>query len=90
MTDLNNPGTEGQYPDTKTELTSVKLWTSYNYSQQLSYRLGFWFEEYTADNWAVDGLQPYDPAAVEGTLLLGNETLDYNAYVITASASYRY
>ena len=54
------------------------------------YKLGFWFEDYSADNWAVDGLQPYDPLAVENTLLLGNTTLDYNVYVITASAIYRY
>ncbi len=90
MKDLIAPGTEGQYPDTKTELTSVKLWTSYNHSKQLAYKLGFWFEDYTADNWMVDGLQPYDPLAVENTLLLGNETLDYNVYVITVSATYRY
>ena len=90
MKDLINPGAEGQYPDTKTQLTSVKLWTDYNYSKNLSYKLGFWFEDYTADNWAVDGLEPYDPLAVENTLLLGNETLDYDVYVITVSATYRY
>ena len=90
MRDLAVPGTAGQYPETKTELTSVKLWTSYHHSKQLAYKLGFWFEEYSADNWAIDGLLPYDPAAVENTLLLGNETLDYNVYVITASASYRF
>lgn len=90
MKDLVNPGTEDQYPDTKTALTSVKLWTSYNYSKQLAYKLGYWFEQYSADNWAVDGLQPYDPATVANTLLLGNETLDYSVYVITVSVSYRY
>ena len=90
MKDLLNPGTEDQYPDTKTELTSVKLWTSYNHSKQLSYRLGYWFEEFSADNWAVDGLQPYDPTTAAGILLLGNETLDYNVHVITASASYKF
>jgi len=90
MKSLAVPGTEGQYPDTKTELASVKLWTDYNYSKQLVYKVGLWFEEYSADNWAVDGLQPYDPAAVENVLLLGNETLDYNVYVLTASLSYRY
>ena len=90
MKDLFAPGTEGQYPDTKTELTSVKLWTNYNHSKQLSYKLGFWFEDYTADNWAVDGLQPYDPLVVENTLLLGDEALDYDVYVITLSASYKY
>ncbi len=90
MKNLTAAGTEGQYPDTKTALTSVKLWGNYNYSKQLSYKLGMRFEEYSADNWAVDGLLPYDPAAVEGSLLLAGDTLDYNVYVITASASYRY
>ena len=91
MIDMNAPGPAIiQYPDTKTELTSVKLWTSYNQSKELSYKLGLWFEDYSADNWAVDDLQPYDPLAVENTLLLGNETLDYSVYVITVSASYRY
>jgi len=90
MIDLTAPGTAGQYPDTKTELTSVKLWSSYHHSKQLAYKLGLWFEEYSADNWAIDGLLPYDPAAVEDTLLFGNETLDYNVYVVTVSASYRF
>jgi MtrB/PioB family decaheme-associated outer membrane protein len=90
MKDQNNPGAASQYPNTRTKLTSVKLWSGYNYSEQLSYKLGFWFEDYSADNWAIDGLQPYDPAAVENTLLLGNKTLDYNVYVITVSASYKY
>jgi hypothetical protein len=71
-------------------MTSVKLWSSYHHSKQLAYNLGLWFEEYSADNWAIDGLLPYDPAAVENTLLFGNETLDYNVYVVTVSASYRF
>ena len=89
MKDLVNPGTESQYPDTETTLTSVKLWTSYNHSKQLSYKLGYWFEDYSAVNWN-DGLQPYDPTTAANILLLGNETLDYNVYVITASASYKF
>lgn len=89
MSDLANPGSENQFPDTRTELTSVKLWTDYHYSKQLAYKLGYWYEEYSADNWAVDGLQAYNPN-VDGILLLGNETLDYNVSVITVSASYRF
>ncbi len=90
MKDIVNPGSEDQYPDNKTALTSVKLWTSYDYSKQLVYKLGYWFEDYSADNWAVDGLIPYDQTAVANTLLLGSETLDYNVYVVTVSASYRF
>jgi MtrB/PioB family decaheme-associated outer membrane protein len=90
MQDTYNPGTENQYPDTKTTLTSLKLWTSYDVSRQLSYKLGYRYERYSADNWAIDGLQPYDPLVAADILLLGNEALDYDVHVITASASYRF
>jgi MtrB/PioB family decaheme-associated outer membrane protein len=90
MIDAINPGTEDQYPDTKTTLASFKLWTSYDVSRQLTYKLGYRYEKYSADNWAVDGLQPYDPLEAANILLLGNETLDYSVYVVTASASYRF
>lgn len=90
LRDLAAIGTETQFPDITTALTSLKLWTRYNHSKHLAYKLGFRFENYSADNWAVDGLQPYDPAVVRNALLLGNETLDYNVYVITVSASYKF
>ena len=48
------------------------------------------FEEYLADNWAVDGLAPYDPSVVQNTLLLGQKTMDYEVRVFTVSASYRF
>lgn len=89
MSDLVNPGSEDQFPDTRTELTSVKLWTDYHYSKQLVYKLGYWYEDYSADNWAIDGLQAYNPT-VDSILLLGNETLDYSVNVFMVSASYHY
>jgi len=90
MKDFQNPGTESQYPDNNTELTSIKLWTDYNYSKKLVYKFSYWYEKYSEDNWAIDGWSAYDPAAVQNTLLFGNETLDYDVHVISASASYRY
>jgi MtrB/PioB family decaheme-associated outer membrane protein len=91
MKDLSaTPTNPGQYPDTRTELTSVKLWTDYNHSEQLIYKFGLWYEEYSADNWAIDGISVYDPTEVENGMLFGNETLDYDVYVLTASLSYRY
>lgn len=88
MKDLANPGTETQFPDNRTEMASIKLWTDYNHSEQLVYKLGYWYEDYTADNWAVDGLPAFSPTS--GILLLGNQTMDYEVRVITASASYRF
>ena len=79
-----------QFPDNKTEMVSIKLWTDYNYSKHWVYKLGYWYEEYLADNWAVDGLEPYDPTVVARTLLLGNTTMDYEVRVFTVSASYKF
>jgi MtrB/PioB family decaheme-associated outer membrane protein len=88
LKDQANPGSEDQFPDTMSEMYSIKLWTDYNYSKQLVYRLGYWYEEYLADNWAVDGLPVYTSGS--GILLLGNETMDYEVRVFTVSASYKF
>jgi MtrB/PioB family decaheme-associated outer membrane protein len=81
---------EDQFPDNLTEMYSIKLWTDYNYSKRLVYKFGYWYEEYLADNWAVDGLEPYDPTAVANTLLLGDTTMDYEVRVFMVSASYKF
>jgi MtrB/PioB family decaheme-associated outer membrane protein len=81
---------EDQYPDNLTEMYSIKLLADYNYSKQLVYKFGYWYEEYLADNWAVDGLDPYDPAVVANTLLLGTTTMDYEVRVFTVSAIYKF
>ena len=81
---------EDQFLDNLSEMASIKLWTDFNYSKQLVYKFGYWYEEYVADNWAVDGLEPYDPTVVARTLLLGNETMDYEVRVFTISAVYRF
>ena len=87
--------TTSPYPELKTYLTSAKLWTQYNHSKTLAYRFYYWYEDYKADNWAVDGLQPDSligiPSPTVGTtnyLLTGGETLDYNVHVIGVSLVY--
>jgi hypothetical protein len=81
---------EQQFPDNLSEMYSIKLWTDYNYSKHWVYKLGYWYEEYLADNWAVDGHVPYDDNVVANTLLLGNTTMDYEVRVFTVSASYKF
>lgn len=82
--------TVNQFPDNLSEMVSIKLYTDYHYSKQLVYKFGYWYEEYIADDWAVDGLQPYDNTVVGQTLLLGQQTMDYEVRVFTVSASYRF
>lgn len=92
-TSISNP-----YPDLKTELASAKLWTQYNQSKNLAYRFYYWYEDYKADNWAVDDLQadsligplPPLPAPQVGTtyLLTGENSLEYTVHVIGISLVY--
>lgn len=88
MKDVFNPGTEDQYPDTETSRTSIKLWANYKYNKNLSYKLAFWFEDYDADDWAIDGVPAY--TANSGALFLDGDSLDYDVSVITLSATYRF
>ena len=95
--DLSDSSTN-PYPDLKTELASIKFWTQYNRSKNLAYRFYYWFEDYEADNWAVDGLQPDSligplpplpaPQTPTNYLLTGEDTLDYKVHVVGVSVVY--
>jgi len=87
LTNLSAPGTESQFPDLKTKLTSLKLWALYRYRHNLALKLSYWYEDYDADNWAYDGLQAN---SLNSILLLGEETQDYDTSVIAASLIYHF
>ncbi|MGB5398229.1 MAG: MtrB/PioB family decaheme-associated outer membrane protein [Gammaproteobacteria bacterium] len=70
------------YPELKTALTSVKLWTRYRYRKDVSLKLAYWYESYRADDWSLDNLQA---DSVSNLLLLDEQTPDYNAYVVVTS-----
>lgn len=87
------------YPDLKTSLASLKLWTQYHGGKNLVYRLAYWYEDYSADNWAVDGLSADSliglpsggPTPINTNYLLsGEQTLDYKVNVISASIIYQF
>ncbi|NOQ80518.1 MAG: MtrB/PioB family outer membrane beta-barrel protein [Gammaproteobacteria bacterium] len=88
MKDVFNQGTEDQYPDNETSRTSIKLWANYKYNKKLSYKLAFWYEDYDADNWAIDDVPAY--TANSGALFLDGDSPDYDVTVITLSATYRF
>jgi MtrB/PioB family decaheme-associated outer membrane protein len=75
------------YPDLKTSLNSVKLWTQYRYRKDLSWKLGYRYERYSEDNWALDNLQA---DSVTNLLLLDEETPDYDVHIIAASVIYHF
>jgi MtrB/PioB family decaheme-associated outer membrane protein len=87
LVNLTPGGTATPYPDLETSLTSVKLWAEYRHRKGLSYRLGYWYERFEADDWAVDNLQA---DSIANLLLLDEETPDYDAHVVSASVIYHF
>jgi MtrB/PioB family decaheme-associated outer membrane protein len=87
LKNLSPAGMVTQYPDLETDLTSLKLWTQYHYRKDISLKLSYWYEEYSADNWALDNLQE---DSIGNLLLLGEDTQNYNAHAIGASVIYRF
>jgi len=76
-----------QYPDLKTAMGSLKLWTDYQVSKNIAVNVTYWYQTYREDNWAVDDL---DVDSIANMLLLGEETLDYDVHVIAASAKIKF
>ena len=95
ITTITNPDsvagipTTEQYPDLKTSLSSLQLWTQYQYSNSIVYKLSYWYERYSEEDWAVDGTVnnyiPLENDTIEGFLLLGEDRLDYTQHVIWLS-----
>jgi MtrB/PioB family decaheme-associated outer membrane protein len=75
-----------QFSDLKTSLNSLQLWTQYQYSDAIAYKLSYWYERYSTEDWAVDGtINNYNPLendTITQFLFLGEERLDYDQHVV--------
>ncbi len=76
-----------QFPDLKTSLTSLQLWTNYRYSGAISYRFSYWYEDYSSEDWTVDNLEA---DSVDHLLLLGEDRLDYTQHVVGLAVNVRF
>jgi MtrB/PioB family decaheme-associated outer membrane protein len=76
-----------QFPDLKTSLTSLQLWTRYRYSDTISYRFSYWYEDYSSEDWTVDNLEA---DSIDHLLLLGEDRLDYTQHVVGLSVDVRF
>ena len=81
------PIEEQPLPDLKTSLSSLQLWTKYHYSDKISYKLSYWYENYHTEDWSVDNLTN---DSVSQYLLLGEERLDYSQHVVGLSVNMKF
>ena len=73
------------YPDLASTLKSVQLHGTYRVKDNVSLKLAYWYEDYSEDDWARDGI---GVATLPTVLGLGAKTQDYDVNVIAASIRY--
>jgi len=74
-------------PRDVTRLESANLYATYKVRDYLSLRAGLWYEHFHSTDWSVDGIEPNQLANV---ILLGEDSPDYNVYVVSFSAIFRF
>jgi predicted porin len=88
--DVNAPNSlvpVNPFPDSSTKVHVVNLSADYRIKRHTSVRVGYQFERYSSDDWAVDKVYP---DSLQNVLTLGAETPDYNQHLFWASVVYKF
>jgi MtrB/PioB family decaheme-associated outer membrane protein len=75
------------FPDLTTRLNSAKLYVDFRLKQKLSLRLAYWYEDYSSEDWALDGVTP---STISNVLAFGQGSPSYHINVITLSGRYQF
>lgn len=88
ITIANPLGTAGSpFPTLSSELSGVELMADYHLNPRWSLSLGYRWEQFSADDWAKDGV---NEATIGNVLTFGAETLDYNVNVFLLGFRYNF
>lgn len=82
-----SPATVVPFPDLETTIHSLNLRADYRVNRQTSVRLGYLYEYFSTDDFALDGVQE---DTIDRILSLGNSSPDYNVHVIGLSLNYKF
>ena len=77
----------GAYPALKTDLKGAELQVGYRLNQAIDLRLTARYEDYSSDDWALQGVEP---ATLPTVLTLGADPDNYNVYLVTVSMRYSF
>jgi MtrB/PioB family decaheme-associated outer membrane protein len=74
-----------QLPDLESTLDTLRFRLLYKYSERMQMNLQLRYQSLTAEDWALDGVEP---STIPNVLTLGADPYDYDVYVI--SLGFRY
>ncbi len=78
-------GMRDAFPDLASALHRVELNVDYRWRRNLAFRFGWIFEDYTVDDWSLDGV---GVSTLPRLIGLGNQWLDYDVNVVMLSFRY--
>ena len=88
QTDVAGANVTNNYPDIRSNVRTVELSATYNYSENLDLKFAWWYERYRSDDWALDGVEPDRP--LDSVLATGEDSPNYDANVLMMSGIYRW
>jgi MtrB/PioB family decaheme-associated outer membrane protein len=83
--DASAPGAD--FPDLKTDLDSVKLYSDYHLKENLTLHAAYWYEHYDSKDWMLDGV---DPDTIPNVISFGEDSPNYNVHAVMMSVRYRF
>ena len=83
--DTGAPGAE--FPNLKTDLDSVKLYTDYHMKENLTLHAAYWYEHYNTKDWMLDGV---NPDTIPNVISFGEDSPNYNVHAVMMSVRYRF
>jgi MtrB/PioB family decaheme-associated outer membrane protein len=78
---------DAAFPTLKSNLATLKLHADYRLQENLALHAGYWYENYHANDWALDGV---DPDTISNVLGFGNDSPDYDLHLVMMSMRYRF
>jgi MtrB/PioB family decaheme-associated outer membrane protein len=79
--------TSAPFPDLETQLHRVELYFNYEYSEKLSWRFAWLFEDFDSADWGRDGV---DVSSIPTVLSLGEESFSYKIHVPVVSIQFKF
>jgi MtrB/PioB family decaheme-associated outer membrane protein len=84
---VSTAANEPPFPDLSTRRDSIRLYANYHLKDNVTLRAGYWYERYSSDNWALDGVAP---DTISNVLTFGQIPPQYHVNVIAMSLRYKF
>ena len=76
-----------QLPNLKTSNDSFNFYTNFQLQETLTLRADYWYEHYSSEDWALNGVFPN---TIPNAITFGDLSPAYNVHIFMVSAVYKF